>query len=189
MSPRSRVAALLLTPGASAHRDHSQLVAIDQAVAPLGVAVERIDLPRTTAAPRLIRSVVNAADALAARAGLPAGRVVLGGRSMGGRMCSMAVSDGWPAAGLVLVSYPLHPPGRPDRARTAHLPSVHVPCLFVSGTKDAFAAPAELQGATAEIPETVSHVWLQGADHGLRRQDGPVAEAVSAWMAHLVAKF
>ncbi len=69
------------------------------------------------------------------------------------------------------------------------LPSVHVPCLFVSGTKDAFAAPAELQGATAVIPETVSHVWLQGADHGLRRQDGPVAEAVSAWMAHLVAKF
>ena len=63
-----------------------------------------------------------------------AGRVFLGRRSIGGRMCSIAVAEGLPAAGLVLVSYPLHPPGRPDRLRIDHLPQLQVPCLFVSGT-------------------------------------------------------
>ena len=187
-STRPPVAALLLTPGASATRDHSQLVAIGEAVSALGVEVERIDLPRTSSVPRLVRTIVDAANALATRTGLPAERVVLGGRSLGGRMCSMAVAEGWPAAGLLLVSYPLHPPGRPDRLRTAHFPALRVPCLFVSGTKDAFATQPELESATADVPGTVSHVWLQGADHGLRGRDGPVAEASVQWMAHRVTK-
>ena len=60
--------------------------------------------------------------------------IVLGGRSMGGRMCSMAVAEALPAAGLVLISYPLHPPGKPDNLRIEHLPSLALPCLFISGT-------------------------------------------------------
>ncbi len=99
----------------------------------------------------------------------------------------MAVADGLAAAGLVLVSYPLHPPGRPERLRVEHFPRLAVPCLFVSGTRDAFGSPEELQDATRAIGGPVSHVWLDGGDHGLRRRDAEVAEAVRAWVVRLVA--
>src|SRR5688500_15884511 len=112
--------------------------------------------------PVLIAAVREGAEALARRTGLPPERLFLGGRSMGGRMCSMAVAEGLPAAGLVLISYPLHPPGRPEKLRVEHLPALDVPCLFVSGTKDTFGTPAELEAATATIPGPVTHVWLDG---------------------------
>ena len=89
-------------------------------------------------------------------AGVAAERLALGGRSMGGRMCSMAVADGLPAAALVLISYPLHPPGRPDNA--AHRPpavAAAVPCLFVRAPGIPFGSPDELTAATATIPGPV----------------------------------
>ena len=103
---------------------------------------------------------------------------------MGGRMCSMAVADGLAAAALVLVSYPLHPPGKPDRLRTEHFGALEVPCLFVSGTRDAFGSPAELESATAAIPGPVTHVWIEGGDHGLRGKDSQVAGVVGigSWL-------
>ena len=174
---------LLLTPGASATRDHSTLVAIDEAVSAEGVAVERIDLPGTRA-PKLIATIGDAAGALAEKSGLPPERIVLGGRSMGGRMCSMAVAEGLPAAGLVLVSYPLHPPGKPDQLRVEHFPALEVPCLFISGTTDPFGTPAELEAAASTIPGSVTHVWLAGS-HGLKGRDGMVTEAVRDWLAGL----
>ena len=73
----------------------------------------------------------------------PPQSVALGGRSFGGRMCSMAVAEGLPAAALVLIAYPLHPPGRADRLRVEHFPQISVPCLFVSGTRDPFGTPDE----------------------------------------------
>lgn len=174
---------LLLAPGASATRDHSALVAIDAAVSELGVVVERIDLPRGGKAERMVGVVERETTALAERAGCPPANVFLGGRSLGGRVCSLAVGGGLPAAGLVLVSYPLHPPGKPDQLRTAHFPSLEVACLFVSGTRDAFATPGELEGATAAIPGPVTHVWIEGADHGMRGKDAVVAAAVRDWLS------
>ena len=100
-------------------------------------------------------------------------------------MCSMAVAEGLPAAGLVLISYPLHPPGRPDRLRTEHFPRLDVPCLFVSGTRDAFGTPAELETATAAIPGPVTHQWIEGKDHGLRGTEQAVAEMVVEWLGQL----
>ena len=97
----------------------------------------------------------------------------------------MAVADGLPALGLVLISYPLHPPGRPETMRVEHLPRLTVPCLFVSGTRDAFATPAELEAATAAIPGDVTHVWIEGGNHGLRGKDGPVTAAVRDWVVGL----
>jgi hypothetical protein len=130
----------------------------------------------------LVATVVEAAGALAAELGVTADRIALGGRSMGGRMCSMAVAEGLPAAALVLVSYPLHPPGRPDRLRTEHFGRLGLPCLFVSGTRDAFGSPEELERATSLIPGPVTHVWVDGGDHGLRRRDAEVATAVGTWL-------
>ena len=182
--------AVLLAPGASANRNQPALVAIEQALDPVPVA--RMDFPYTKAGRRspdkpavLLATVQEEAAALAARTGLRPDCLVLGGRSMGGRICSMAVADGLPALGLALVSYPLHPPGKPDRLRTEHFPSLDVPCLFVSGTRDTFGKPDELEAATAAIPGPVTHVWIDGGDHGLRGKDAGVAEVVRDWVLAL----
>jgi predicted alpha/beta-hydrolase family hydrolase len=108
---------------------------------------------------------------------------------MGGRICSMvaAGADGqrMPAAvkALVAISYPLHPPGKPDRLRVEHLPDLRVPCLFVHGTKDPFGSPAELQRWTATIPGPVTHHWVEGRGHALQGRDAEVAAAVGAFLA------
>ncbi len=182
--------ALLLAPGAGSDRRHPALVAIEVAVAPL--PTERMDFPYRKVgrkspdrAPVLIGAVREEAAALGARAKVKAHQVVLGGRSMGGRMCSMAVAEGLPAAGLVLISYPLHPPGKPDQSRTAHLPALTVPCLFIQGTRDPFGAPDELMAATALIPGPVEHEWIDGGRHDLKGADAQVAEVVAAWIRRL----
>jgi predicted alpha/beta-hydrolase family hydrolase len=175
--------ALLLTPGASATRTHSQLVAIDEAVSADGVVVERIDLGKSRKPEAHVKVIAEAAERLAERAGVAVARVAVGGRSMGGRMCSMAVAEGLPALGLVLVSYPLHPPGKPDQLRTAHLPDIGVPCLFVSGTRDAFGTPDELAAATTLVAGPVTTVHVDGGDHGLRGRDSEVADVVRRWLA------
>jgi predicted alpha/beta-hydrolase family hydrolase len=122
---------------------------------------------------------------LAERLGVDPGRLVLGGRSMGGRMCSMAVAEGLPARGLVLISYPLHPPGRPDRARTAHLPDLRLPTLFISGTRDTFGTVDELEAATTAIPGPVRQVWIEGGRHTLDRVDDRIGAAVTDWLEAL----
>lgn len=194
--------ALLLAPGAGADRDQGALVALDALATGAGALVRRMDFPYRKAgrrapdrAPVLLRAVVEEAATL-----IGAGPLVLGGRSMGGRMCSMAVAESLrvpeskagPAlsvdavvAGLLLVSYPLHPPGRPDKLRTDHFPAITVPALFVSGTRDAFGTPAELESATSAIPGPVTHHWIPGKDHALRNSEPDVAAATSAWLAGL----
>jgi predicted alpha/beta-hydrolase family hydrolase len=186
------VAGLVLTPGAGAGRDQPALVAIDDALARRGVRVERVDFPYRVAGrrapdrpPVLVATVVDAVSTLAGALDVPTTRVAAGGRSMGGRVCSMAVADGLPAAALVLVSYPLHPPGKPEHLRTEHFPAIDVPCLFVSGTRDAFGGRHELEAATAAIAGAVSHVWVDGGDHGLRGKDAQVAGVVAEWVSGL----
>jgi hypothetical protein len=99
-------------------------------------------------------------------------------------MCSMAAAEGFDVAALVLVSYPLHPPGRPERLRTAHVPDLHLPCLFVSGRRDAFASPAELEEETEAIPGAVTLVFVDG-DHSLRKSESAVADIVAPWLTGL----
>jgi len=189
---RRGVAGLVLTPGAGADRNQSALVAMDEALTGADVAVARVDFPYRQAGrrapdrpPVLVATVVEAAGALARSLRVAPRRVAVGGRSMGGRMCSMAVAEGLAAAALVLVSYPLHPPGKPERLRTEHFGSIGVPCLFVSGTRDAFATPAELESAVAAIPAPVTLSWVAGADHGMRRRDEAVAAVVRDWLLGL----
>jgi predicted alpha/beta-hydrolase family hydrolase len=172
---------LFLTPGAGSSAEHPSLLAIEAAVAPLPVI--RHDFPyrregrkAPDRAPKAIADVVEH---------VPGPGWVLGGRSFGGRMCSMAVADGLPAAGLVLICYPLHPPGKPDALRTEHLPNITVPCLFVSGTRDAFGTPEELEAAIALIPGPVSYVRVEGKDHSLRGADAFIAATVAAWLERL----
>ncbi|WP_125773151.1 alpha/beta family hydrolase [Antribacter gilvus] len=190
---RARPAGLVLTPGAGAGRDHHTLVAVEDAVAALDPAVPtlRLDFPYRIAgkrmpdrAPVAVAHLGEQVGAWAAELGVEPGRLLLGGRSYGGRMCSLAVAEGLPAAGLVLLSYPLHPPGRPEKLRVEHFPQLQVPVLLVSGTTDPFGTPEELARHTAAIPGPVTTVHLPGA-HDLRGRDDDVAQAVAKWVAAL----
>jgi predicted alpha/beta-hydrolase family hydrolase len=90
-------------------------------------------------------------------------------------------------AGLVLICYPLHPPGKPENLRVEHLPSVEVPCLFVSGTRDPFGSPDELQEWTATIPAHVEHVWIESGRHDLKGSDDLIADAIADFVSRLVS--
>ena len=181
----------LLFPGAGSSRTQPALVAVERTLVDTFGAefpVVRADFPyrregrrAPDRAPKLIACVVEEAGLLASKAGVDPASLVLGGRSMGGRMCSMAVAEGLPAAGLALISYPLHPPGREDKLRIEHFPALDVPCLFVSGTRDPFGTPDELESHTRAIPGPVTHVWIEGGRHDLKGADAQVAEAVTTW--------
>src|SRR5262249_31048066 len=98
-------------------------------------------------------------------------RLVLGGRSMGGRYCSLVVGaevDPVPALGLLLLSYPLHATGKADQPRSAHFPAITVPVLFVSGTRDTMAGRDGLTDAATAGPGKVAFHWIDSADHGYR---------------------
>jgi predicted alpha/beta-hydrolase family hydrolase len=183
---RPKAGAVLLAPGAGADRMHHTLVALADGLAPL--PVRRMDFGYRRAgkrapdrAPVAVAAVREEAAAAVAEAGVAADRLVLGGRSYGGRMCSMAVAEGLPAAGLVLLSYPLHPPGKPDKARTEHLGRLRLPVLFVSGDKDPFGSPDELEAAAEAIPGPVTFVWLRGG-HDPRDADDAIVAAVRRWL-------
>lgn len=180
-------ATLLLFPGAGSSSQHPSLLAIEQAVAPL--PCRRADFPYRLAgrrAPDRPGVLLDTVRSHAAELAVAPGALFLGGRSMGGRICSMAVADAeqpLAAGGLVLISYPLHPPGKPDRLRVEHFTRLEVPCLFVSGTRDTFATPGELTEWTATIPGPVTHHWVDGKGHDLKGADAEVAAVVKAWLA------
>ena len=102
------------------------------------------------------------------------GRAVwAGGKSLGGRIASMCAADGMPAAGLVFFGYPLHPPGKPERIRDAHLPSIRVPMLFIQGTGDPFATPDLLRATIARLGKRATLHTIEGGDHSFRVRGQP----------------
>lgn len=178
--PAGPVAAgLLVTPGASADRDSRTLVALEEG---LDLPVERITI-RSRAARKVHEQLREDMGDFADRLGVESSELVIGGRSFGGRMCSMLVAAGEPVAGLVLLSYPLHPPGKPDDLRVDHFADITVPTLFVSGTKDPFATPEELERHAAAIAGPAQLVWLEGEPHA-PRDDAAVVAAVAGWLQH-----
>jgi len=193
--------AVLLAHGAGADMRAAALTVVADALAGERIPSLRFDFPYRQAGrrapdrpPVLLAAVRAAAAELARRTKLPPERLVLGGRSMGGRICSMAVADDadpLPALGLVLLGYPLHPPGKPERLRVEHFPSIVVPVLFVSGTRDAFAAPDELERHAEQIKGPVRFWWLETADHGFKplKASGLTPAAALAAAAEAVVGF
>lgn len=177
---------LVLTHGAGSNRNAPLLVAIERALSEHEVTVIRYDLPfrqaRSTGPPR-------PADGAADRAGLRAqveaarargGAVWLGGVSYGGRQASMLAAEAPDLAdGLLLLSYPLHPPGKPAQLRTTHLPQIRVPTLIIQGSKDPFGSPEEITAALELISARKRLVMLSNAGHDLGR-DKTAAAAVIA---------
>ena len=193
--------AVLLAHGAGADMRAAALTVVADALAGERIPSLRFDFPYRQAGrrapdrpPVLLAAVRAAAAELARRTKLPPERLVLGGRSMGGRICSMAVvddADPLPALGLALLGYPLHPPGKPERLRVEHFPSIVVPVLFVSGTRDAFAAPDELERHAEQIKGPVRFWWLETADHGFKplKASGLTPAAALAAAAEAVVGF
>lgn len=184
---------VVLYPGAGSDRNHASLVATEARMRTTSY-VERFDFPyrregrkAPDRAPKLMASIRDDLRTISRRRG----PVVMGGRSMGGRMASMVAADvdgGGPVdrlAGLVLICYPLHPPGKADKLRVEHLPDISVPCLFISGTRDPFGSPEELTHWTATIPAHVEHLWIEGGRHDLRGADETIADAIDDFVTAL----
>ena len=189
----AEVHGVVLFPGAGTASDHPSLVALGDALDPL--PVYRRDFPYRLAgrrapdrAPVLVAAVRDAVAEVCDELGTTPEHLVLGGRSMGGRMCTMAVAgrpdgDPLPAAGVLLLGYPLHPPAKPENLRTEHLPDVKVPTLFISGDRDPFGTPDELAAALSLVGGPVTSVTVPGARHELKGCDDLVARTVRKWLS------
>jgi uncharacterized protein len=170
--PDDAVAALVLAHGAGAGMRHASMQAIADAFERHGIATLRFDFPfmaagrnRVDSPPVATQAIAEAYAAAAERTSLA---VWLGGHSFGGRMATHAVVDrGLPAAGLILCSFPLHMPGKPDTKRAQHLAAIRQPMLFLSGTRDELAERELLEPLVRSLPRAVLH-WLDTADHGYR---------------------
>ena len=167
--PRA-IATLVVGHGAGAGLDHPFIVGFCRAMAENDVATLRFNFPylergrRSPDPERTLRAAWLAAfeAAVASAAGRP---VLVGGKSLGGRIASMCVADGMPAAGLVFLGYPLHPPGKPERLRAEHLARVEVPMLFLQGTLDPFARPELIRDVVKGLGGRATLEAIDGGDH------------------------
>lgn len=179
---------LLLTHGAGSNRNAPLLVALANAFSEHAIGVVRYDLPYRQARPK---GPPRPGDAARDREGLREQLVKireknpeqlwLGGHSYGGRQASMLAAETPGLADrLLLLSYPLHPPGKPEQLRTAHFPKLLTPALFVHGSKDPFGSTDEMKSAIALIPAAVQLLDIEGASHDLGRNHAAVASKIAS---------
>jgi uncharacterized protein len=180
---------LVLTHGAGGNCRAPLLVAAAEAFSAAGLAVLRCDLPFRQRRPSGPPSPAGAAadraglrEAVIALRDVAPGAICLGGQSYGGRQATLLAADELDlVSALLLFSYPLHPPGKPDRLRTEHFPQLRVPALFVQGTADPFGSIAELSAAIPLIPAATRLLPVEGAGHDLRRGRFDLATAATAF--------
>jgi predicted alpha/beta-hydrolase family hydrolase len=186
---------LVLTHGAGGNSKAPLLVLLADAFCAAGFTVLRCDMafrqhkpfgppsPATSASDR-----ASLREAVAAMRKMVSGPVILGGHSYGGRQSTMlAAEEPGLVEGLLLLSYPLHPPGKPAQPRTAHFPSLRTPALFVHGTKDPFGTIEELTEALKLIPAETELIAVPGAGHDLNRAKFGLTDSVIASLRALVA--
>jgi len=174
-------AALVLAHGAGAGQKSAWMVKAARAIAARGISCATFDFPYITAG----RKVPDRAPVLEAHwqevlekaklefTGLP---LFIGGKSMGGRIASQIASQGGTGvSGLIFFGYPLHPPGRPEQRRDAHLPQIREPMLFIQGSNDTFGHEAEMTELVASLPRAELRV-IQGGDHSLKVKGGAAAQ-------------
>lgn len=199
--PADAAATIVVAHGAGAGMEHPFMSGFTRAMHELGYATLRFNFPYREAKRRFPdrppvaiatwRAAMSVAAERAADAGAPGEPLWVSGKSFGGRMGSMAVAEGLAAAGLVYLGYPLHPPGRPEKARDEHLPGITVPMLFLQGRNDPFAAPNDqLDELVARIGPTATLEWIEDANHSfeIKGRKRPATE-IGASLAPPAAAF
>ena len=169
--------AVILGPGAGGTRQSPQLLAVAAFLDPLRYTTLLFNFPYQEARrkfpdPAALCEQTIGVVATYARDELGSTRVVLGGRSMGGRMASMAVASGLSCDGLVFLAYPLHPPGQETKLRDAHLPAIRVPMLFLQGTRDEFARLDLLKATVEKLGPLAQLALFEDADHSFKTPRG-----------------
>jgi len=186
---------IVVAHGAGAGMDHPFTVGFSRGMNDLGVATLRFNFLYMEAGrrspdrqPVAVATWRAAFDIAVERA--PAREPVwASGKSFGGRMASVAVAEGMPAAGLVFLGYPLHPPGKPDRVRDEHLYGIEVPMLFLQGSKDPFATPAVLGPVVDRLGTRATLHVVDGGGHSLERSRKDDPRETGAGLAAIAADF
>lgn len=181
--------------GAGAGMDHPFLIGFSEALRAEGFTTVRFNFPYVEAGRRMPGPAAHAvltwrAAVASIRSERPDAAIWACGKSYGGRMASMAVSEGLEVDGLVYLGYPLHPPGKPDKPRVEHLPIVRPPQLFVEGTNDPFVQPlSQLEEAVASCRDA-RIAWIDGGGHSFEVKGAKrPADVVGAELAPLVVAF
>jgi uncharacterized protein len=194
---------LVLAHGAGGYMSDRAMLGVTGQLRARGIAVVRFDflyrrngLARPDPMPRLTECVSAVADY--ARTLIAPRRLILGGRSMGGRAASMLVADGYACEGLLLLAYPLHPAGKPAQRRDGHLPRIGVPVLCLNGTRDPLCTRELMDETIAALDGNWTMHWLPGADHSFHvlkssgRTDDDVltevGDVVNRWAAGLAQR-
>jgi predicted alpha/beta-hydrolase family hydrolase len=198
--PDNPWATVVVAHGAGAGMEHPFLRGFTDALNSLGLATLRFNFPYREAGrrfpdrPPAAIATWNAAMAAAAERAAThgdSGPLWAAGKSFGGRMASMAVSEGMAAAGLIYLGYPLHPPGKPEKLRDEHLYGMITPMLFLQGTRDTFATPEILQDVVSRIGPSAVLQWMDGGDHsfavaGAKRPAGEIGASLAAPVADFI---
>ena len=187
--------------GAGGNMHDRGVMSISQTLRARGMDVVRFNFPYTekrSGRPDPMPVLEQTTEAVVARlrAELPPRVLLIGGRSMGGRAASMLAADGFACDGLLLLAYPLHPAGKPEQLRDAHLPKITVPVLCFNGTRDALCTPDLMEAVLRRVGGNWTMHWLEGADHSFHvlkrsgRTDAEVlaeiADASRAWVEQLL---
>ena len=195
-------AVFVFAHGAGGNMSDRSVLAAAKTLRSRGVGVVRFNFlykekgsGRPDPMPRLIATTSAVVDRTRAELGSPR-PLIIGGRSMGGRAASMLAADGYDVDGLLLLAYPLHPPGQPEKLRDAHLPRIVMPVLCINGTRDPFCTPALMERALTTVTAPWEMHWLEGADHSLHvpkssgRNDAAVLAEVGdvceRWIGRLI---
>src|SRR5712675_902413 len=154
--------------GAGGHKDDAAMLRLARALEPAGFEVLRFNFPYREKGSRRIDSMEVLKEAFRKQVKDVKGKLVLGGRSMGGRAASMLAAEGFQCDGLLLAAYPLHPAGAPEKLRDAHLASIRCPVLCLNGTRDALCRRDLMEAALEKVTTRWDMRWLEGADHSFR---------------------
>lgn len=174
---------IALTHGAGGSKDTPNLQTFAKALAEAGPTVVVFNLPYAEAG-RRSPGAPGPAQACVAGVGeaVRGDRLIVGGRSYGGRMASHAVADGLACDGLLFLAYPLHAPGKPEKLRDEHLRGIKVPMLFLQGRRDPFATPGLLEQVTSHLPDATLH-WVEGGNHSHVVRGRPAADVTAEMVA------
>lgn len=160
------------------------MLALDSTLTGIGLQVVRFNFPYREKDRKIPDPMPVLKASIAEIASRQKGKVIIGGRSMGGRAASMLAADGFACAGLLLFAYPLHPAGQPDRLRAAHLPDIKVPVLCFNGTRDTLCRRDLME---QHVPASWQMHWLEGGDHSLKaaKVQAEIGYVTQRWIAGL----